>query len=207
MTTGKSNTSHNITEWYVVVFDICSSTVFIEDLVKTDEMPAYSKLVCDFREYLAMATVTGMDVYKFLGDGFMLLFKGDTSPEIIIDFCEDLVAFGAKRIATFIKEDIETTAIPRIGMTVGIDIGPLQKLSIGKQTEYVGRPLNVASRLQGSLKEPDHVNKILMSVKVYKRITDGEIRDCCIERKRVFRNISDNNRTRCYELDVAELSS
>jgi hypothetical protein len=63
----------------------------------------------------------------------------------------------------------------------------------------------VSSRLQGSLKDKEHVNKILMSVKAYKKIINPDIKSKCIERERVFRNLSDNNRTRCYELDALDI--
>ena len=113
-----------------------------------------------------------------------------------------LAEFAKDTLGKFIRENIETTAIPRIGITIGIDIGNLNDLKLDGTDEFIGRPLNVSSRLQGSLKDKNHENKILMSVKAYKKISNLKIKRKCIERERIFRNLSDNNRTRCYELDA-----
>ena len=85
---------------------------------------------------------------------------------------------------------------------LGIDMGTLHCVDLDGSVEYIGRVLNLSCRLQGSLKDPEHVNKILISVKSYKRIASPEIKSHCIERERIFRNISENNRTRCYELNT-----
>jgi len=39
-----------------------------------------------------------------------------------------------------------------MGLTFGVDSGDLIKLEMNDQIEYVGRPLNVAARLQGAAK-------------------------------------------------------
>ena len=192
----------DLTEYTVLVFDICSSTVFIEDLVKTGELEAYCILVEDFRRMLAETETERMLVYKFLGDGFILLFHSDVMLDGVLHMAKRLAEFATFRLNAFTAENVETTAIPRVGITIGIDIGVLHSIELDGSREFIGRALNLASRLQGSLKEEEHVYKILMSVKAYKRISDPEIKRQCIERERIFRNISENNRTRCYELSA-----
>ena len=191
-------------EYTIVVFDICSSTVFIEDLVKTNELESYGKLIEDFRHFLAEMKIDGMTIYKFLGDGFVLLYDTKVLFAEVLIACKRMVEFAKERIDSFIKDNIETTVIPRTGITIGIDIGNLNVIRLNGEAEFIGRALNVSSRLQSSLKDKEHVNKILMSVKAYKKITNPDIKRKCIERERIFRNISDNNRTRCYELDTIQ---
>ena len=192
-------------EYTVLVFDICSSTVFIEDLVKTDEMDAYCMLLKDFKNFLTAMGVDGMTIYKFLGDGFVLLFDKKVLFDEVLTVSRKITDFAKERIGLFIRDNIETTLIPRIGITIGIDIGNLKSIRLNGETEFIGRALNVSSRLQSSLKDKEHVNKILMSVKAYKQIASPDIKHKCIERERVFRNVSDNNRTRCYELDTQDI--
>lgn len=189
-------------EYTVLVFDICSSTVFIEDLVKTNQLETYCDLVESFRNLLLSIRISGMTIYKFLGDGFVLLFGSEILFDEVLLVSKKLAEFAKDTLGKFIRENIETTAIPRIGITIGIDIGNLNDLKLDGTDEFIGRPLNVSSRLQGSLKDKNHENKILMSVKAYKKISNLKIKRKCIERERIFRNLSDNNRTRCYELDA-----
>jgi class 3 adenylate cyclase len=192
-------------EYTVLIFDICSSTIFIEDLVKTDELDSYCKLLEDFKSFLTAMNIEGMIIYKFLGDGFIILFDKKVLFDEVLMVSRRTAEFAKERIARFIKDNIETTVIPRIGITIGIDIGNLKSIKLYGETEFIGRAINVSSRLQSSLKDKEHVNKILMSVKAYKKIIRQDIKRKCIERERVFRNISDNNRTRCYELDSLDI--
>ena len=192
-------------EYTVLIFDICSSTVFIEDLVKTDELDSYCNLLKDFKHFLSALNIDGMTIYKFLGDGFVLLFDKKVLFDEVLMVSKRTAEYAKERIALFVRDNIETTVIPRIGITIGIDIGNLKAIKLNGETEFIGRAINVSSRLQSSLKDKEHVNKILMSVKAYKNIIGQDIKRKCIERERVFRNISDNNRTRCYELDALDI--
>ena len=192
-------------EYTVLIFDICSSTVFIEDLVKTDELDSYCNLLEDFKHFLSALNIDGMTIYKFLGDGFVLLFDKKVLFDEVLMVSKRTAEYAKERIALFVRDNIETTVIPRIGITIGIDIGNLKAIKLNGETEFIGRAINVSSRLQSSLKDKEHVNKILMSVKAYKNIIGQDIKRKCIERERVFRNISDNNRTRCYELDALDI--
>jgi class 3 adenylate cyclase len=95
--TGKRE-KRQVVECTVMVFDICSSTVFIEDLVKTDELDSYCKLLEDFLIFLKVMKIDGMTIYKFIGDGFVLLFDKK------VPFDEVLTASG--KIALFAKRSV-----------------------------------------------------------------------------------------------------
>jgi class 3 adenylate cyclase len=47
-----------------------------------------------------------------------------------------------------------------MSLTFGIDSGDLIKLEMNEQAEYVGRPLNVAARLQGAAKKYFQANGV-----------------------------------------------
>lgn len=59
----------------VVAFDICSSTTIIEDLHKTEHTIKWRDFLIWIKEYLRIqSTELDFVVYKFTGDGWILLF-------------------------------------------------------------------------------------------------------------------------------------
>jgi class 3 adenylate cyclase len=49
-----------------------------------------------------------------------------------------------------------SSMVSEIGLTFGIDEGTLIRFTMMERTEYVGRALNVASRLQSAIKDKDN---------------------------------------------------
>ena len=196
MGTNRSNIPNHLIEKAVLVFDICSSTEIVEDLHKTGLFSEYERAIGEIREFLTNnADGLGIEIYKFLGDGFIVLFDAWVDTDSIIEFSERLITF-CNRIIANLMGILETNEIRRKGITVGIDKGQLFRM---QNNEYVGRPINLACRLQSSLKDPDQTNRILMSVRVYSEVNDLRIKDKCILRWRSFRNISKDRKIRCYE--------
>jgi class 3 adenylate cyclase len=137
----------------VVVFDICSSTTILEDLKRTDNLAAWRDLLLDMKANLQEeGSRAAMCLYKFIGDGWVLLFP-DTVPK------KDLCGFLC-RISEWYHSQFERSIRPLllqepspIGLMFGIDAGELIRLDLDDQLEYLGRAINVASRLQTQTKE------------------------------------------------------
>lgn len=190
-------------EKYVLIFDIASSTVILEDLNTNNEIEKYQLLIDKYYDFFnSYKSTVNFEVYKFMGDGFILLFEKDIKVDEIIIFMIKLTSFSEALLNDFIKEyiSIPKNNIPRIGITLGLDFGQVH--FIEKKNEYVGRPINVASRLQGSLKEKEHVYNALLSLKIFSNIKEYIIKKACIERERTFRNLYSNQSIRCFELNL-----
>ena len=137
----------------VVVFDICSSTTILEDLKRTDNLAAWRDLLLDMKANLQQeGSRAAMCLYKFIGDGWVLLFP-DTIPK------KDLCGF-LSRISEWYQGQFDRSIRPLllqepspIGLMFGIDAGELIRLELDDQVEYLGRAINVASRLQAQTKD------------------------------------------------------
>jgi len=203
-------------EVYVLIFDICSSSIIMEDLHRTNQATNYINLIKEINNFLnSKENIEKFkyEVYKFLGDGFIIIFDCDIQIENVLLFIIRLFNKCRKIIRKFIEDYVEVS-VPRIGITAGLDKGIIIdcKLNNGRK-EYVGLPLNVATRLQSSLLKDEHVNKCLITKKVYKEISLKELKIICSPTSRSLRNIAGNREITCYEFsplfyenaDVSEL--
>jgi hypothetical protein len=189
---------------YVLVFDMCSSTLFIDDLHQNSRVDNYTLLTASIDRFLCAAMKKYyFKKYKFLGDGYILLFDGDTRIDDVLFFALELTFSSQYIIDWFIDNFVERKDIPRRGITAGLDKGEvfLAGSDDSNQEEYIGRPINVACRLQSSLIEKEHANKLLMSFKLYKEIETYLLKKACVERERILRNIRENRPLRCYEFN------
>ena len=140
------------------------------------------------------------DIYKFIGDGWIILFEDTVKITKIID---TLVSFKEIFLINYYKyiEPLLEIDIGYIGITAGIDIGELFVIELGTQIEYVGRALNIASRLQNviSTGEGDPSNKILISNKCFSLIEGYKLKDSFRyeDKKRKLKNIVDDQEFRC----------
>jgi class 3 adenylate cyclase len=187
---------------FVVVYDICSSTRMLEDLATNDNLAPYEDLILKVAsEFSGELAVVSPVLYKFLGDGGMYLLHDDISVDSLVKGLCEFVESADVIVSRFVKRHIEVE-LQRFGLTVGVAFGTVHKTDkVGTLTEYYGRPLNLASRLQGSLKEPDQSNKILVQKEVFQRLQDRELRRHFNLRKRIFRNINGDQPISCYEID------
>jgi class 3 adenylate cyclase len=157
---------------YILVFDICSSTKIVEQLMFDKHQEGWRNLLIDIMEFLKKERdAIGFEIYKFIGDGWILLFGADLSPSKIFDFvdrlCDKYDVAYSERI-----DKILSTHIDRIGITFGLEIGDIIRFMMLEQPEYIGKPLIMAARLQGALKDKDAnpQGKLLMSKSVYKEV-------------------------------------
>ena len=76
----------------VVVFDICSSTALLEDLLRTENQRLWRDLLIRMKTFLMCEEIeTPFIIYKFIGDGWILLFnERDISGEWLLEFLEEL---------------------------------------------------------------------------------------------------------------------
>lgn len=76
-----------IEERIVVFFDICSSSTILEDLLGTDNMRTYRNLQIAIKNFLQENTAEGeFVIYKFIGDGWILLFPPNAVGRDVIRF-------------------------------------------------------------------------------------------------------------------------
>jgi class 3 adenylate cyclase len=186
----------------VFVFDICSSTSIIEDLHRTEQTARYDELIRSIRTFLQQNQKSfGYEIYKFVGDGFILLFSETQAMDSIMTFSIALTTKCFIFIKDFLATYVETTSLERTGLTTGIDKGEVFYTDLGDAglCEYFGRPINVACRLQASLDKPEHANKVLISKKCYLEISSKALRIACAETKRKLRNVNSTMEVRCYE--------
>ena len=205
-----SNDPLTIEQRYVLVFDFCSSTLILEDLLRSECEDRWRNLLIDIKTFLQIERRRfGFDIYKFIGDGWILLFPWDFPRDEFFSFlqrlCEKYDSAFRKRV-----KPVLTTQIDKVGITFGLDRGRLIRwdmdghLEFG-HTEYLGRPLNVASRLQASIRDNDQnpQGKILMSKPAYEQLRRHIPKGNRIYSvKRKLRNISGGDNYRCIKLHL-----
>jgi class 3 adenylate cyclase len=137
----------------VVVFDICSSTTILEDLKRTDNLSAWRNVLIHLKDYLLEhGAELDMNLYKFIGDGWVLLFPDDVSKLHLCELVRELSQSYEAQFEASIRPLLSQEPNP-IGLMFGIDAGELIRLELNGQVEYLGRAINVASRLQSYTKE------------------------------------------------------
>jgi class 3 adenylate cyclase len=190
----------------VVFFDICSSTSILEDLVRTENQKLWRDLLIELKNYLRKKRSSlGFELYKFLGDGWILLLDPRPDGLPIFEFLQDL----AEQFLTLYSERVKhvlTVRIPLVGLTSGMDVGSCIKFVMNERSEYTGRPLNVAARLQSTVGQHDSkpCNKTLVSNNLYATFTDRKK----IQRKykvwrvtRALKNISGGEDYHCMKVE------
>lgn len=189
-------------EAIVVTFDMCSSSTIIEDLTLSGDVSPYMDLLRDLKHHLAsIQRMAIFRLYKFIGDGWILLYPSRTDGVAILDQLEELSNFYRARIGATLKH--LQTSPQTVGLTFGIDVGRVAKATIFQTKEWIGRPINVACRLQGAVMQDDGLPpyRALASNPFYMRYLDGRdhgfgTRD--VERN--LRNISGGAKYVCKEI-------
>jgi hypothetical protein len=149
----------------------------------------------------------GFEIYKFIGDGWILLLPTDITKIQLTDFLTRLSAEYDSFFDSIVSGLLQSNAKPK-GLTFGMDQGELIRIEMNGQIEYLGRPINVASRLQGATKDlpgrPEY--KALLSKNFSKLL--GTRPDIGFETVRVnLRNISRGNGYLKRLLGVADQTS
>lgn len=192
----------------IVVFsDLCSSTTILEDLLRSESHQRWRDLLVGLKNFLrSNESKRQFTIYKFIGDGWVLLFDTESDPletfRFLKAFCNEY-----DRLFRTIVEPVLSTRISGTGVTFGMDRGTLVRVVMNEKEEFIGRPLNVASRLQGAIKERDSrpQGKVLMTNSLYADMQDelgAAFRVDAVTRK--LRNITGGNEFRCQKLWLFE---
>ena len=188
----------------VISFDICSSSNIIEDLTLTNNLKAMRNLLIKMKEFLLeKSELLNFEIYKFTGDGWILLFPENIQGKDLMHFLIELSSFFKQKLTSKIIPLLEIP--PEImGLTFGIDGGNLIGIVMDMKQEYIGRPINIACRLQSAIKDNEkhpeykllvtkHVfNKHLKSLTGYNPVNDV----------RTLRNIREGEEYQCVMIDI-----
>jgi len=190
-------------EKIIQAFDICSSTSIIEDLHRTQTVYRYRDLIYGIRNYLEKnSSEYHFQIYKFLGDGYILIFEPEVPIDKVLLFTIGLTDECDKYLAEFIQNFLEHEELPRKGITIGLDKGTLHPLEENHRdgyVEFIGRPITIACRLQATLDRPEHTNKVLMTLRLYQELSDELLKAICTKTTRTLRNINYDKDIKCYE--------
>jgi len=190
----------------VVTLDICSSSHIIEDLLKTNNIKIWRDLLIRMKEHLVRESSNyRAEVYKFIGDGWIILFEQPYSGSNIFRFlsiiCKEFEQIYNNEVFVCLDTPPEI-----YGLTFGIDEGLLIRLEMQDKIEYLGRPINVACRLQGIINKIDIKGgfRVLMSHRLFNSLKNDLLDYYSESTERSLRNISGGENFRCCRLAISE---
>jgi len=194
-------------ERIILVTDICSSSEIMEDLLRRGNIITWRNLLISFKEYLAEASnKLGFELYKFTGDGWVLLFEPKYSLARILTFLSDLSKIFEKDFYESVYQYLESPP-DLIGLTFGMDSGALVSIEMMDREEWVGRAINLACRLQGAIEDIDILTgySVMISNNLY-QCMKSELDFFQPELvKRRLKNIIRGGEIQCYKLSISEI--
>jgi len=188
----------------VVAFDMCSSTSIVEQLTLKGDLKRLQRLLTVVKRYLMeKQKALPFDVYKFVGDGWILLFPENTDGQKLLHFLKDLCIFFKKEERKEVLDHLD--APPKItGLTFGIEKGALGAMLMYSQREYVGRAINVACRLQSAIKDKggSPAYKALVTNTVFNEYFAPAAGFAVFKVERTLRNIGNGAVFRCRKINL-----
>ena len=188
----------------VVTFDMCSSSDIIEELTLKGDMSRFQRFLTKIKQHLAAEQKAVLfDPYKFTGDGWILLFPGNTDGTALLTFLRDLCSFFKKEFRKDVLRYLDTP--PSItGLTFGLEKGPLASMTVYGAKEYVGRALNIACRLQNAVKDKggSPAYRALVSNAVYNDYFSPATGYKVFQVTRRLRNIRGGAEFRCRKINL-----
>lgn len=198
----------------VAFTDVCSSSVIVEGLSERSRIPEWkehlNKILHGIRQ---RQSDLNFEIYKFLGDGWVLLFEPGVSNKLeIMNFFRNLCEIHRTNFEDNISDYMDGV-IPNIGLSFGLYFGNIYPVEINEQQEYVGESLNIASRFQGSIRNQkdtsDHAaNQLLMSwpdyISYFKDQIDAEYSEYTKKVERKLRNIKNNKTWNCARIHLLQ---
>jgi hypothetical protein len=159
----------------VVAFDLCSSSQIMEDLLLSEKFDRYETFLTCVKRWLMNWTNRHspdngrFELYKFTGDGWILLFPATTRGKALVESMGSLCEMISAELARHIIPSLSSVP-PVLGATMGVEGGKLIRMTMNERDEYVGRALNIACKLQNAVKEKEpHSDcyKALISASLY----------------------------------------
>ena len=142
----------------VVAFDLCSSSQIMEDLLLSEKFDRYEEFLTCIKRWLMNWTEQHappkgrFELYKFTGDGWILLFPDTISGAALMGFMYSLCEMINAELDRHIIPSL--SSVPYVlGATLGVEGGNLIRMTMNEREEYVGRALNIACRLQNAVKD------------------------------------------------------
>jgi class 3 adenylate cyclase len=201
MTMASADAELSIEQRTVVVFDICSSTTMLEALILRGTLQPWKDLLASLHQFMERERgATGYEIYKFIGDGWILLFKDSVTGPALMSQLDSLATYYKAKIQDVLRSLQSTPQV--MGLTFGVDCGKLVRLEMAGQVEYVGRPINLAARLQGAFKsDPTPGYKVLFSKPAYNSLA---IPSSWVfsEEQHPLRNVSANEPCNCVKVQL-----
>jgi len=191
----------------VLVIDICSSSEIMEDLLRTQDIVRWRNFLITLKDYMvAKSRKLAFTVYKFIGDGWILLFEQDYNGKRLLNFLVDLSNKFEKEFRGSIYPYLEKP--PDVdGFTFGLDSGRLVFIEMMERQEYVGRPINVAARLQGTIQDTDISSgyRVMMSNMLFQHMKNQlkSFHPELVHRR--LKNIIRGGEFPCYRLAISEI--
>lgn len=170
-------------------------------------MVIWRNLLKNYIKHLAETSKTSnFELYKFTGDGWILLFDSEYNGKEILNFLTELSERFEIDFKNLIYRHLENP--PDIsGLTFGMDSGPLVTTEMMERQEYVGRAINVASRLQGAIEDTDILTgyRVMISNSLFQSM-GTELDNFHPELvKRKLKNIVRGGEFQCYRLSISEI--
>jgi class 3 adenylate cyclase len=154
----------------VVFIDICNSTLIVEEMIESLSFDAWVRILRSLKNRLRnKRDELGFELYKFLGDGWILLFDMKTDPQDILNVCKEISQYYKVLCNRINTENKSETLSRKTGLSFGLAHGTLVEIIMDSRKEYVGRALNLAARLQSAIKDKDknYQNKMLITSDYY----------------------------------------
>ena len=192
----------------ILVFDICGSSIIVEDLTTADNFSVVRDMFIKLRDWLqAQQEKYNFEICNFTGDGWILLFPTITSGDALQLFMIGLTNEYYRIMKNFVIGRMECR--PEItGMSFGAASGRVVKFEMFNRTEYVGRPINIACRLQGAIKsldteEIDTTNtKLCVPSALYHEKFEKVISMSAKKKKVILHNIAGERSYQCFLVNL-----
>lgn len=193
-------------EAIVVALDFRSSSLIFDDLEATRNLERLGGFISSIKHFLAdeLQVARGLKFapHKFSGDAWILLFFPDTPGEQLLIGLRDLCACYDLEYERQLLPNL--TASPEVtGIAFGIDAGPLFKMTIFGNKEYLAHALNVAARLQAHAKKLPERFGTLVSASAFEKQFRG-VRFKATTTTRDLMGIRDGEGFRCVKVELIE---
>lgn len=190
-------------ETLCVFIDICSSTSIVERCCDLGIEDNWGSLILDLSDFIDTFKVElYMNSHKFLGDGWILFINPNIKWTILFSFFEKLASKYIELYNKYIHGNM-VTELNDIGLTIGLHTGTLFAI----RNELFGMPLNIASRLQGSLRRrgagTSYANKVMILKELYESQPEDLSEHYSLNNVEIcLRNLREDTPQQCVEISL-----
>lgn len=120
----------------VLAFDICASSIIVEDLARADNLSVVRDMFIKLRDWLQdNKQEYDFEICNFTGDGWILLFPTTSSGFNLVKFMLLLLVQYRDLMTDFVIKRMEHKP-DIVGMSFGASKGPVVKFKMFNRTEY-----------------------------------------------------------------------